>query len=323
MKFTFLNMIIVTFFLFVNGSLFPYSHAALIDDLSYAIQIDPRDADSYFSRGYIYFVKEDFDKAIDDFSQAIRLEPTDDLSYYFRGKIMSRKGDMRRAIEDFTKALIYKPNHVAVLFYRSQAYRKVGEKSNAMKDLNQALKISPNQPKLWAWRGYMKKDTGDIGGAVSDYRKAVELDPGYAWAMNQLACILVSSRDPEIYNPEYALSYIERALVQEKSAAYYDTLGCICSELKQWKKAVEAEEQAMALDENVMFEERRNAFLKEKSYTQLIEEKRKIEEEKQFLKTHERRKKEKLWDEIVKRNKNITYRRIYPISGNTKLSRKT
>jgi tetratricopeptide (TPR) repeat protein len=44
-------------------------------DYSQAIRLDPNYALAYFNRGYTYYYKGDYDRAIADYNQVIRLDP--------------------------------------------------------------------------------------------------------------------------------------------------------------------------------------------------------------------------------------------------------
>ena len=48
-------------------------HDKAISDFTKAIEINPRHADAYYTRGVVYYYKKDYEKALDDFYKAQKL----------------------------------------------------------------------------------------------------------------------------------------------------------------------------------------------------------------------------------------------------------
>ena len=61
-----------------------------------AIQVDPKDAETYYWRGWAFGKKNDFGKAIADLTEAIRLDPKDARAYFIRGSAHLQKGQLRQ-----------------------------------------------------------------------------------------------------------------------------------------------------------------------------------------------------------------------------------
>ncbi len=75
-----------------------FEHA--LADLDQAVQLDPKDALAYVSRGVASSAKEAYDKAVADFDQAIQLDPKDASGLHQSGRGMDgergvRQGDRR------------------------------------------------------------------------------------------------------------------------------------------------------------------------------------------------------------------------------------
>ena len=64
-----------------------------IEDLTEAIRLNPKMADSYNSRGVVFSDTARFKKAIMDFHKAILLDPNHALAYYNRSLVYSRMGN--------------------------------------------------------------------------------------------------------------------------------------------------------------------------------------------------------------------------------------
>ena len=69
-----------------------------------AIKLAPGGAGSYFNRGFAYYQKGDYDKAVADYTDAIRLHPDYAEAYRDRGYILALTGDLPHALEDLNLA---------------------------------------------------------------------------------------------------------------------------------------------------------------------------------------------------------------------------
>jgi len=76
-----------------------------------ATQLNPKDAEAYYSRGNNYYNKGEYDKAIINYSQAIQINPKFDNAYYNRGYAYKQKGDYDKARTNFQQAISINPNH--------------------------------------------------------------------------------------------------------------------------------------------------------------------------------------------------------------------
>jgi tetratricopeptide (TPR) repeat protein len=74
-----------------------------IVDLNEALRIDPRFAEAWRLRGWVYAISN-FDRAWPDFEQAIRLEPRNPRNYQLRADLRQRAGDVAGAQADRAQA---------------------------------------------------------------------------------------------------------------------------------------------------------------------------------------------------------------------------
>jgi tetratricopeptide (TPR) repeat protein len=100
-----------------------------IGEFSRAIQLNPRDAKAYRSRGLLQGRKEAYDAAISDFNNALSLNPNDATSHVFRAIIWQRKNNSKRAIADFDRAIELDPANAGL--YRAYRERILGEADRA------------------------------------------------------------------------------------------------------------------------------------------------------------------------------------------------
>ena len=69
--------------------------------MSEAIRLSPQQASTYNERGYAYYQKRDFERAIPDYDQAIKLSPKFAVAFNNRGNAFDDKGEPDRAIADY------------------------------------------------------------------------------------------------------------------------------------------------------------------------------------------------------------------------------
>jgi TPR repeat protein len=84
--------------------------------------------------------------------------------------------------------------------------------------------------------------------AVKWYRMAVEQND--ARAMNNLALLLATSKNPRVRNPEEAVSLATKAVAASNNPDYLDTLAASYFAAGQTDKAIEAEQKALAMNPN-------------------------------------------------------------------------
>jgi tetratricopeptide (TPR) repeat protein len=182
-----------------------------IKDYNEAIRINRNFADAYFNRGLAKDELGDKQGAIADYSEAIRIKPNYNYeAYYNRGLARYELGDdMQGAISDFTEAINVKPylssrggllpNLVSAYYSRGKVRVALGDSQGAIADFTEAIddirlpRISMYTfiSMIYYNRGVEKGKLRDIKGAISDYNESIRL------------------------NPNFALAYYNRGLIQE------------------------------------------------------------------------------------------------------------
>ncbi|MEO0769475.1 MAG: tetratricopeptide repeat protein [Cyanobacteria bacterium J06649_4] len=119
-----------------------------LEDCNLGLQINPRSASLYTSRGNIYLRQENYNSAIRDFSRTIEL--SDEIG-----------GDPRRQATAYSN--------------RASALVNVQDLNGALSDLDKALELNPGDaPDLYK-RGIVKATLGDKDSARIDLRKAADI----------------------------------------------------------------------------------------------------------------------------------------------------
>ncbi len=155
---------------------------AAVASFTEAIEVDPRYADAYHSRGEIHRQRGNYDAAIADFSMAIESDTRLTESHYFaRGTTYVNRRDYTAAIADFTQ-IINQDNYNADAYYaRGLAYHYRGSLDSALADYDRAINIVPPVAKAFGARGTVKLTLGRVADALADFEKAIKVDPQNAY----------------------------------------------------------------------------------------------------------------------------------------------
>lgn len=100
-------------------------------------------ARAYTFRGYAYYTKRDYDRAIANYDEAVALNPNYALAYSQRGIAYGMKTGWDSAIRDWTKAIELNGNDADSYRLRGDAYQRKGNNKQAIADYCKALEIRP------------------------------------------------------------------------------------------------------------------------------------------------------------------------------------
>jgi tetratricopeptide (TPR) repeat protein len=144
------------------------------------VEVEPKDAKTYYQMGLTHVQKQDFDQAINYFNKSIEMDPKNPWAYNDRGVAYVAKGKHDRAISNYTKALEIDPKNAAFYCNRAIAFCLKEQYDLAILDCNNALEIDPRHAGAIHERGVAYAKKGQHDQAISDYTKALEIDPKYA-----------------------------------------------------------------------------------------------------------------------------------------------
>ena len=119
-----------------------------IEAFTKALEINPRDAEAYYGRGYARAGKGDHDRAIADCTKALEINPRLTKAYSLRGLSYANKRLYDEAIADCTKALEINPRYAQAYCFRGDTWEMKGDHRRALADLKKALRLMPNNKRL-------------------------------------------------------------------------------------------------------------------------------------------------------------------------------
>jgi tetratricopeptide (TPR) repeat protein len=98
------------------------------EDYENAIQVGPKEASGYASRGRIEMESGQLDSAVADLNKAISMDATQPMPFMDRGLAWLMNGDVGAAEADFQKCLSMAPDLQSLLERREQAVRQVSKR---------------------------------------------------------------------------------------------------------------------------------------------------------------------------------------------------
>jgi tetratricopeptide (TPR) repeat protein len=145
------------------------------------IDLSPRSAEAYHSRGIVHYLKQNYDAAIADYDKAINLDPKGRSNFYAnRGMAYIGKGLFDKAFSDLDRAISMDPKDFRAYQGRGRAYAGKGDLDRAIADYTRSLELDP-----WPDQsGITRADRGDAyfakgqyESALFDYQKALSSFP--------------------------------------------------------------------------------------------------------------------------------------------------
>jgi tetratricopeptide (TPR) repeat protein len=151
-------------------------------DLDEMIRLQPI-ADGYATRGNVWLLREEYDRAIEDYKMAIAMNPDFAAAYTNRGIAWDKKGDYGQAIVDYKKALRLDPSNPFVCNNLAWLLATCPREQN--RDPQRSLELATKACELTNWKDPTLLDTlsaayaatGDFEKAKVWLKKSVELDP--------------------------------------------------------------------------------------------------------------------------------------------------
>ncbi len=140
-----------------------------------AIKLDPKNANGFALRGYMYSAKQDYDSALSDLNEAIRLDPDNFIFYKARSSVYEKKNMIDKAVEDLSFVLKKTDSHYDFA-KRGSLYFKKDDFENALKDYTEAIRLKPDYENHYTMRAEVYRKLGKQAEAEADELKADEFE---------------------------------------------------------------------------------------------------------------------------------------------------
>lgn len=147
--------------------------------LSEAIEKFERHAAAYERRGYVNFRLKNYDDAIYDYTRSISINDTKPEPYFGRGYIYFMRGEWEKAAADFAQVFRYAIPHQGIYWkarvYKGDALMQLGKTAEAAKEYKLFLQRRRyDEDPLRTWDRRIALSYGKVQAAAGQYKDAVE-----------------------------------------------------------------------------------------------------------------------------------------------------
>lgn len=182
-----------------------------MEDITKAIELDPKESTGYYKRGQYYLVAFDQpEKALKDFDTAITFGERSAEVYHYRGAALFKLGRFQEAVESYSLVLKIDPSHYSGLLNRGSTYYCLEEYDKALNDQNTVLRLYPEDVEARLSRASIYIAKEEFSSALSDLLFAIDHGRKDAWIYLNLA---------DVY---YHLGELEKAIQANNRAIALD-----------------------------------------------------------------------------------------------------
>jgi import receptor subunit TOM70 len=111
-----------------------------------ALQIDENDADIFYHRGQVYFLVQDYTKALADYNRSIELDDEFAFSHIQRAVSLYRLGKTRESKTEFDSILAKFPHSADIHYYYGEILLDQRLIDDALMEFDKAISINCNLP---------------------------------------------------------------------------------------------------------------------------------------------------------------------------------
>jgi tetratricopeptide (TPR) repeat protein len=148
-----------------------------IGHVTKAISLQPDFAEAYLTRGILFSIMGNEERAFNDYNEAIRLKPSYSRAYLVRGNAYSNNADTRRALIDFYDAIRLEPNFAPSYLSRGEAYWSLGMYDEAEKDYAEAIRLEPDYIYSYLSRAMRHLSLKNLDKAIEDFTEVIRINP--------------------------------------------------------------------------------------------------------------------------------------------------
>jgi len=117
-------------------------------DMNKAVNLSPEISITYIGRARLYIVTSKFQKALEDLNKSIELDSKcSENAYFLRGTLWYLKQDYDKALSDFDEALRMNHQFAEVYYHRSLAHERIEEITKAIADMKKYIQLRPDDSK--------------------------------------------------------------------------------------------------------------------------------------------------------------------------------
>ena len=142
-----------------------------------ALGIDQRLPEAHFALGYVYEMKEEWDKEEGAMRRVLLLNPNHAHAHDSLGDVYYQRDQLEEAIAEYQTALRLDPFHPRAPIQLAATYEKAGQYRAAIAQLERTSEVLPDFDWTWIYLGDLHHWTGNYDQALQAYQRALAIDP--------------------------------------------------------------------------------------------------------------------------------------------------
>ncbi len=208
----------------------------------------PLNSHAYRNLGLALVHQRMYEESIPAFTRAIELQPQNPTAHCNLAGSMAALGRTDEAERHYAEAIRQKPAYPEAYYNLGRIEVDRGDRVAAEQNLRQAIRFDADFVDARWLLGRLLAESMRETEAIEQYRAILRERPDHAGALNALAWILATSRDPATRNGPEAIALARKARDETggKDPYYLDTLAAAYAEAGRFPDAIEAMEQAIA-----------------------------------------------------------------------------
>jgi tetratricopeptide (TPR) repeat protein len=143
-----------------------------------ALGIDQRLPEAHFVLGYVYEMKEEWDKEEGAMRRVLLLDPNHAHAHDSLGDVYYHRDQLPEAIFEYQTALRLDPFHPRAPIQLSATYEKAGQYRAAIAQLQRTSELLPDFDWSWIYLGDLHHSRGNYEQALEAYQRALRIDTG-------------------------------------------------------------------------------------------------------------------------------------------------
>ena len=154
-----------------------------------ALQIEPKDADTYRLLGDCYRASQQGDSAAQAYSMALELDSTDLNSLWYLAVYWEQKNDINKAIDYWKKIGSLQSFSPAVHLQLATLLFQIGKYDEAVSEYKKVLDLQPDNRKALYGLGQSYEANNDLQEAIGAYKRILELEPANEQVRNRIIAL--------------------------------------------------------------------------------------------------------------------------------------
>jgi adenylate cyclase len=212
-----------------------------------ALGIDQRLPEAHFALGYVYEMKEDWDKEEGAMRRVLLLDPNHAHAHDSLGDVYYHRDQLEEAISEYQTALRLDPFHPRAPIQLAATYEKAGQYRAAIAQLQRTSELLPDFDWTWIYLGDLHHSRGNYEEALRAYERALAIDPANVDAKVGLGLTYAAMRRFEEGERIVKELLESSGKPREENADYLFVVGMLDRAGGDHEKAITSLEKAMSV----------------------------------------------------------------------------